>query len=193
MCIRDRDKKYELIKKIKGKEVYGGVGIMARKKDVSIDLGTNSCEIEVHPYPLKQNIYGILAKNNKMLHMGYKKETSSYKNTDQEYSKEMEFAKTSKVTLSLDNSQADSGNVYGIRAERGKIRIDKDVEIIKAATKNSGYGTFDAISTVGKNSEIYLTAKFKMLGTAITGNVDKTKNARTAVTLAGYNLSLIHI
>ena len=110
------DKKYELIKKIKGKEVYGGVGIMARKKDVSIDLGTNSCEIEVHPYPLKQNIYGILAKNNKMLHMGYKKETSSYKNTDQEYSKEMEFAKTSKVTLSLDNSQADSGNVYGIRA-----------------------------------------------------------------------------
>ncbi|KXB93897.1 hypothetical protein HMPREF3191_00136, partial [Veillonellaceae bacterium DNF00626] len=181
---------YVLMGEESGNKIYGGVGIMAKKKDVVIDMNSNNCEIEVLPHPMNQNIFGILAKNNKTVHMAVSNPSRRMLDTDEEY--EFYLKNKNKITLSLDNSQDDSGNVYGICAESGKIRIDSDVEIIKAATKNKGYGTFDAISTVGKNSKIYLTAKFTMLGTAITGNVDKTKNARTAVTLAGDN-SLIHI
>ncbi|KXB93794.1 hypothetical protein HMPREF3191_00208, partial [Veillonellaceae bacterium DNF00626] len=149
---------YVLMGEEGGEKIYGGVGIMAKEKDVVGDMYTNNCEIEVLPHPMNQNIYGIIAKNNKILHMSSLVYEDSVLGGKEAY--DFYLKNKNKITLSLDNSQDDSGNVYGIRAESGKIRIDSDVEIIKAATKNNGYGTFDAISTVGKNSKIYLTAKF---------------------------------
>ena len=117
-----------------GNEIYGGVGIMAKEKNVSVDMTSNNCEIEVLPHPMNQNIYGILAKNNKIVHMSSDIPSPDYLGGNEE---EWEFylKNKNKTTLSLDNSQDDSGNVYGIRAESGKIRIDANVEIIKAATK----------------------------------------------------------
>ena len=78
VCIRDgkhtcdEDEEctpYVLMGEEGGKKIYGGVGIMAKEKDVAVDMTSNNCEIEVLPHPMNQNIFGILAKNLSLIHI----------------------------------------------------------------------------------------------------------------------------
>ncbi|KXB92149.1 hypothetical protein HMPREF3191_00771, partial [Veillonellaceae bacterium DNF00626] len=161
-----------------GNNLYGGIAVFAKDNPVKVEMAGHNLNIQMSGFNNNHDIYGIFARNQKEINITNETATGGKKGA---------------ITMSLDNSANDGGNVYGIYADTAKVSIDGDVTITKAATTSNGYAKeFTAIKTENPGSEIDIKGKFTMSGKSITGKGDLYTARHVAVSLKG-NRSKIHI